>query len=90
MDNVKSEPQYSQMESKNVHLDKPLEGILVVDLTHVLSGPTCARMLADAGARVIHVERPKTGDDTRLMAPTSMMAPRSTSGSPTPAKNRLP
>lgn len=73
MDNVKSEPQYGQMESKNVHLDKqlpyPLEGILVVDLTHVLSGPTCARMLADAGARVIHVERPKTGDDTRLMGP---------------------
>ncbi len=72
-ENVKSEPQYGQLENKNLHLDKklpyPLEGILVVDLTHVLSGPTCSRMLADAGARVIHVERPKTGDDTRMMGP---------------------
>lgn len=41
----------------------------MVDLTRVLSGPTCARMLADAGARVIHVERPPKGDDTRAMGP---------------------
>lgn len=40
----------------------------MVDFTYVLSGPTCTRMLADAGARVIHVER-KTGDDTRHMGP---------------------
>ncbi len=58
-----SEPNYP-------HLDKnkpyPLAEILVIDFTHVLSGPTCSRMLADAGARVIHVER-ETGDDTRHM-----------------------
>lgn len=57
----------------NPHLDptKPhaLAGITVVDFTRVLSGPTCTRMLADAGARVIKIERPGTGDDTRQMGP---------------------
>jgi CoA:oxalate CoA-transferase len=55
------------------HLDpsKPyaLEGITVVDFSRVLAGPTCSRMLADAGARIIKIERPGTGDDTRLMGP---------------------
>jgi CoA:oxalate CoA-transferase len=55
------------------HLDPtkpyPLAGITVVDFARVLAGPTCSRMLADAGARVIKVERPGTGDDTRLMGP---------------------
>lgn len=61
------------MISKDTHLDpsKPhaLEGILVVDFTRVLAGPTCTRMLADAGARVIKIERPAVGDDTRQMGP---------------------
>src|ERR1700760_3864033 len=55
------------------HLDpskpKALEGVTVVDFTRILAGPTCTRMLADAGARIIKVERPGTGDDTRLMGP---------------------
>lgn len=55
------------------HLDpaKPhaLEHITVVDFTRVLAGPTCTRMLADAGARIIKIERPDTGDDTRQMGP---------------------
>ena len=57
--------------NNNLNIDKPypLEDVLVIDLTHVLAGPTCARMLADGGARVIHVERKKLGDDTRAMGP---------------------
>ncbi len=55
------------------HLDpgKPhaLQHITVVDFTRVLAGPTCTRMLADAGARIIKIERPGTGDDTRQMGP---------------------
>ncbi len=47
----------------------PLAGITVVDFSRVLAGPTCGRMLADAGARVIKIERPETGDDTRQMGP---------------------
>ena len=73
MANQMREPDYQAAEEANPYLDKskpyPLEGILVVDLTHVLSGPTSTRMLADAGARVIHVERSGSGDDTRSMGP---------------------
>ena len=49
--------------------DKILEGIRVVDLTRVLTGPFCAMMLGDMGADVIKVERPGHGDDTRKWGP---------------------
>lgn len=49
-----------------------LEGIRVLDLSRVLAGPWCSQNLADLGAEVIKVERPKTGDDTRLWGPPWM------------------
>src|SRR3954454_3584708 len=47
----------------------PLAGVLVVALTRALAGPHAAMMLGDLGARVIKVESPGTGDDTRGWGP---------------------
>src|SRR4029079_5302504 len=47
----------------------PLEGILVVDLSRALAGPHAAMMLGDLGARVIKVENPDGGDDSRGWGP---------------------
>ena len=47
----------------------PLDGVTVVDLSRILSGPYCTLMLANLGARVIKVERPGTGDDARAIGP---------------------
>lgn len=48
---------------------RPLDGVLVLDLTQVLSGPFCTMYLADMGARVLKVERPGRGDETRHFGP---------------------
>ncbi|KIC11437.1 carnitine dehydratase [Leisingera sp. ANG-M1] len=47
----------------------PLEDITILDLTHVLAGPYCSMILSDLGAKVIKVERPGEGDDTRSFPP---------------------
>ncbi|MEM8635734.1 MAG: CoA transferase [Pseudomonadota bacterium] len=46
----------------------PIQGTKVLELSHVMAGPTCARILADLGAEVIKLERLE-GEDSRRMAP---------------------
>jgi CoA:oxalate CoA-transferase len=47
----------------------PFAGILVLDLTRVLAGPYCAMMLGELGARIIKIEPPGKGDDSRHYGP---------------------
>lgn len=50
-------------------MSHPLDGVLVADFSRVLAGPLATMTLADLGARVIKVERPGLGDETRAWGP---------------------
>jgi crotonobetainyl-CoA:carnitine CoA-transferase CaiB-like acyl-CoA transferase len=50
-------------------VSRPLDDLLVADFSRVLAGPLCTQLLADAGARVIKVEEPGRGDETRRWGP---------------------
>ena len=50
----------------------PLTGLKVIEITHIMAGPTCGLMLADMGADVIKVERLPRGDDTRRTIPPTI------------------
>lgn len=49
----------------------PLSGMTVIELAHIMSGPTCGLMLADMGADVVKVEKPE-GDDSRRFLPPAI------------------
>jgi len=50
---------------------KPLDDIVVIDFSSLLPGPMCSLLLAEAGAKVIKIERPGQGDEMRSYQPAA-------------------
>ena len=50
-------------------MERPLSGIRAIGLEQYIAGPYCTLLLADAGAEIIKIERPLTGDPRRAMPP---------------------
>ena len=50
-------------------MSNALSHVTVLDLSRILAGPWAGQVLADLGADVIKIERPKSGDDTRSWGP---------------------
>lgn len=56
-------------------MNMPLDGIVVLDISRVIAGPTCCMHLGDMGAEVIRIESPPDGDLTRKLLPFSQRYP---------------
>src|SRR5690348_929898 len=62
-------PESSSSNTSSPHRSGALSHIRVLDMSRVLAGPWCGQILADLGAEVIKIERPRVGDDTRSWGP---------------------